>query len=134
MDGYLEGGFELSEFQEKKNKLMSEKKDIEEKLSDVERKGNRWLELVKNWILEANQAKNLVLSQNFSEMKQFLKTVGSNRRITGARLNVSFKKPWNWLGEIGEKNPSSAIRESSKSLNLRMWDILNFARNYFEGN
>src|SRR3989338_7193395 len=38
MDGYFEGGFELAEFQEKKNKLMTEKKDIEEKLSDFERK------------------------------------------------------------------------------------------------
>ena len=34
MDGYLEGSFELAEFQEKKNKLMAENKDIEEKLSD----------------------------------------------------------------------------------------------------
>jgi DNA invertase Pin-like site-specific DNA recombinase len=41
MDGYLEGSFELAEFQEKKNKLMAGKKDIEEKLSDFERKGNR---------------------------------------------------------------------------------------------
>ncbi len=120
-DGYLEGGFELIEFQEKKNTLMSEKKDIEEKLSNFERKGSHWLELVGNWIMEASQAKNLMLSQNFAEMKQFLKTVGSNRRIVGGRLNVSFKKPWNWLGEIGEKNPSSAVGESSKSLNLKMW-------------
>ena len=34
MDGYLEGSFELAEFQEKKNKLMAEKKTKEEKLSD----------------------------------------------------------------------------------------------------
>src|SRR3989338_975748 len=78
MDGYLEGSFELAEFQEKKNKLMAGKKDIEEKLSDFERKGNHWLELTINWILEANQAKNLILSENFSEMKNFLKTIGSN--------------------------------------------------------
>ena len=79
MDGYLEGSFELAEFQEKKNKLMAEKKDIEEKLSDFERKENHWLELTRNWILEANQAKNLILSENFSEMKNFLKTIGSLR-------------------------------------------------------
>ena len=76
MDGYLEGSFELAEFQEKKNKLMAEKKDIEEKLSDFERKGNHWLELTRNWILEANQAKNLALQDNFSEMKNFLKKIG----------------------------------------------------------
>jgi len=121
MDGYLEGGFELSEFQEKKNILMGQKKDVEEKLSEFEREGNHWLELVKKWIIEANQAQNLALSQNFSEMKQFLKTVGSNRRIVGGRLNVSFAKPWNWLGEIGEKHAGSAVGGSSEIPNLKMW-------------
>ena len=120
-DGYLEGGFELVEFQEKKNILMGQKKDIEEKLSNFERKGNHWLELVKNWIMEANQVQNMALSQNFAEMKQFLKTVGSNRRIVGGRLNVSFAKPWNWLGEIGGKNPSSAIRALRNPSNRVMW-------------
>src|SRR3989338_6638770 len=122
-DGYLEGGFELVEFQEKKNILMGQKKDIEEKLSNFERKGNHWLELVKNWIMETNQVQNMALSQNFAEMKQFLKTVGSNRRIVGGRLNVSFAKPWNWLGEIGEKNPSSAIRALRNPSNRVMWTL-----------
>ena len=31
--------------------------------------GNHWLELVRNWIIEANKVKNFVLSDNFSEMK-----------------------------------------------------------------
>ena len=55
-DAYLEGIFELAEFQQKKNALTSEKKTLEEKLSDFERKGNHWLELTRNWIIEANQA------------------------------------------------------------------------------
>ena len=38
MDGYLEGDLELPEFQLKKNDLMSEKKTLEEKLSDGARK------------------------------------------------------------------------------------------------
>jgi len=68
-DAYLEGIFELAEFQQKKNALTSEKKTLEEKLSDFERKGNHWLELTRNWIIEANQVKNIALQENFSEMK-----------------------------------------------------------------
>src|SRR4030065_746229 len=100
MDGYLEGSFELAEFQEKKNKLMAEKKDIEEKLFDFERKGNHWLELTRNWVIEANQAKNLAINENFSEMKNFLKSIGSNRRISAGILGIEFKKPWNYLHKI----------------------------------
>ena len=118
MDGYLEGSFELAEFQEKKNKLMAEKKDIEEKLSDFERKGNHWLELTRNWILEANQAKNLVLSENFSEMKNFLKTIGSNRRLSAGILLAEFKTPWNFLAETTAEARSA---EATSSANQIWW-------------
>jgi len=121
MDGYLEGGFELAEFQEKKNKLMAEKKDIEEKLSDFERKGNHWLELVRNWILEANQAKNLVLSENFSEMKNFLKTIGSNRRLAAGKLAIDFKNPWNYLAEMPAKARGEAPSEANHAVNKLWW-------------
>ena len=117
MDGYLEGSFELVEFQEKKNKLMAEKKDIEEKLSDFERKGNHWLELTRNWILEANQAKNLALQDNFSEMKNYLKKIGSNRRLAAGKLAIDFKNPWNYLAEM----PAEARGEAPSEATNRLW-------------
>ena len=121
MDGYLEGSFELVEFQEKKNKLMAEKKDIEEKLSDFERKGNHWLELTRNWILEANQAKNLTLSENFSEMKNFLKTIGSNRRLAAGKLAIDFKNPWNYLAEMPAEARGEAPSEANSGVNQLWW-------------
>jgi len=134
MDGYLEGGFELAEFQEKKNKLMAEKKDIEEKLSDFERKGNHWLELVRNWILEANQAKNLVLSENFSEMKNFLKTIGSNRRLAAGKLAIDFKNPWNYLAEMPAEARGEAPSEANSAVNKLWWCLLEKVRTHFERN
>ena len=47
-DAYLAEALELAEYQQTKNALMAEKKDIEEKLSNFERKGNHWLELTRN--------------------------------------------------------------------------------------
>jgi hypothetical protein len=75
-EAYLGEALELAEYQQTKNALMAEKKTKEEKLSDFERKGNHWLELTRNWIIEANQAKNLALQDNFSEMKNYLKKIG----------------------------------------------------------
>ena len=126
-DAYLAGAFELAEFQQKKNALMSEKKTLEEKLSDFERKGNHWLELVRNWIIEANQAKNFVLSDNFSEMKNFLKKIGLNRRIFDQRLFVDFKKPWNYLYFLPAeaRAPSEARGEGETNSLWWRWRELN---------
>ena len=66
-DAYLGGALELGEYLERKNALMSEKKSLEAKLSDFKRKGNHWLELMRNWILEANQAENLVKLESFGD-------------------------------------------------------------------
>ena len=100
---------------------MAEKKDIEEKLSDFERKGNHWLELVRNWIIEANQAKNFALENNFSEMKNFLKTIGSNRRLAAGKLAIDFKNPWNYLAEIPAEARGEAPSEANSSTNKLWW-------------
>ena len=85
-DAYLGEALELTEYQEKKNVLMAEKKTIEEKLSDFERKGNHWLELMRNWIIEANQAENLSKQENPSGARDFLVSIGSNRRLSAGML------------------------------------------------
>ncbi|MCX6766818.1 MAG: recombinase family protein [Candidatus Moranbacteria bacterium] len=118
MDVYLDEEIEVVEFQQKKNALMDEKKTLEEKLSDFERKGNHWLELTRNWIIEANQAKNIVCQENFSEMKNFLKTVGSNRRISARTLAVDFKIPWDFLAET---NAETENAETKIALNRKWW-------------
>src|SRR3989304_10222154 len=50
-DAYLNEALELGEDLERKNALTAEKRTLEEKLSDFERKGNHWLELMRNWII-----------------------------------------------------------------------------------
>ena len=122
-DAYLSEALELAEYQRTKNALMAEKKTKEEKLSDFERKGNHWLELVRNWIIEANQAKNFVLDNNFSEMKNFIKKIGSNRRILNQRLFVDFKKPWNYLYFLPAESRARSAGEAKVLRNREMWTL-----------
>ena len=105
-DGYLGGSFELAEYQETKNRLMSEKRTFEEQLSDFERKGSRWLGLMRNWIIEANQAINLTTSENLPAMRDFLAGIGSNRRLASGMLSVDFQKPFSFLAEIRDRTQS----------------------------
>ena len=115
-DAYLAEALELAEYQQTKNALMAEKKTKEEKLSDFERKGNHWLELTRNWILEANQAKNLASQDNFSEMKNYLKKIGSNRRLAAERLEIDFKKPFDLLAKLPAEARGEAPSEATNSI------------------
>jgi DNA invertase Pin-like site-specific DNA recombinase len=100
-DAYLEEAFEIDEYKEKKNILVNQKRDIEEKMADFHANGNRWLELSKNLILDANKAGNIASGGNFAEMRNFLKKHGSNRKILNRRLVLEFNPPWNLIANRG---------------------------------
>lgn len=74
------------------------------------------VEPLRNWILEANQAENLISGENGLEMKSFLKNVGSNRHLRAPTLNVSFKKPWNLLAEttLAVRGTNDVSEQSSR--------------------
>ena len=120
-DAYLAEALELGDYLERKNALMSEKKTLEEQLSDFERKGNHWLELMRNWIIEANQAENLIKAENLSGMKDFLMDIGSNRRIAAGILAGEFGKPWHFLVEMPLHARGSAARGLHSSSNQIWW-------------
>ncbi len=130
-DAYLAEALELAEYQERKNILMAEKKTIEEKLSDFERKGNHWLELMRNWIIEANQAVNLYKQENPSRMRDFLVSIGSNRRLSAGILLAEFKTPWNFLAETNAEGRSP---EATSSANLKWWCLFEKVRTHFAEN
>lgn len=120
-DAYLENGLELSEFQEKKNILMSQKADLQEKLSAFERTGNHWLELTRNWVLTANTAVNLSHGENFPEIRNFLKNIGSNPKIQNRFLSLQLQSPWNYLHELQTQSRANGAAACEKSENLLWW-------------
>ena len=66
-------------------------------MRDFERRGNRWLELCRNFILTVNQAQIAALRGNFSEKKNFLKKIGSNPLLRERLVFVEYKNPWKLL-------------------------------------
>lgn len=78
LDMQLDGLLATEEYQAKKEKLLNKKLALQEKIKDFERKGNNWLGPLREWILEANQAEKIALTENFSRRRNFLKKIGSN--------------------------------------------------------
>jgi len=121
IDLHLDGEIELDEFKQKKNILVEQKADLEQKLNDFERKGNHWLELLKSWILDANQAGNLANTKNFFGMKNFLKTVGSNRILLDGKLKIEFEKEYNLLWNVPAEARVTGEGEAFNSWRNTIW-------------
>ena len=61
------------------------------------------------------------MSENFSEMKNFLKTNGSNRRLAAGKLAIDFKNPWHFLAEMPAEARGEAPSEANSSANKFWW-------------
>ena len=95
LDLYIAGGaLTLEEYQAKKQKLLNEKLEIEQKLRDFEQMGNNWLEPMRKMIFEAKQAKILLSQGDNQQILTFLKNVGSNFILKDKKLNFCFKIDW----------------------------------------
>ena len=104
LDLFIEGkGISPEEYQAKKSKLLNQKLEIEQKIRDFEQKGNNWLEPMKEMIIASSQAKILLSHGDKTEIRQFLKNVGSNFILKDKKFNFAPKIGWRALAE-GEPN------------------------------
>ena len=102
LDAHLDSTITSEEYIAKKQKLLNQKIDFSEKLKDFEQKGNRWLELSKQFILDSNQAVIIASEENLEAKRDFLKKIGSNPRSRPARSFWISKT----LGGFWRKPPS----------------------------
>ena len=120
LDLQLSGTISTEEYAAKKQKILNQKIEISEKLRDFERKGNRWLELCRNFILTANQAQITALRGNFSEKKNFLKRIGSNPLLRERLVFAEYKNPWKLLENSFAKARGEAPSEAGNA-NFTNW-------------
>jgi hypothetical protein len=113
LDAHLEGVISQDEYTAKKQKLLDKKVSLVEKLKDFERKGHDTLEPLRQFIFRAQYNETVALQRNFSEMKNFLKNLHSNRRLEQQMAVVEFEGAWKILFDFnsfllsGHKNPDS---------------------------
>jgi len=117
LDLYIEDkNINADEYQLKKQKLLNQKLNIQDKIKDFEQRGNNWLEPMREMILASSQAKNLLLENDYSEMRTFLKNIGSNFILKGKKLQFEGKTGWRVLA-FGK--PFSAWRRGRDSNPLK---------------
>ncbi len=103
LDVHLEKALSRDEYTVKKNKVLSQKMDLEQKLKDSERRGSGRFELSKTFFSLCNEAENVALDKNLFKKVDFLKKLGSNRIIADRKLKMELNQPWGFVYETKEK-------------------------------
>ena len=137
VNAFLDGTIEKETYLAKKDELIKTKTALLEKKGDLGRKGNNWIEPLREWIKTAHHAEKLALSKDFYEIKIFAEKIGTNRRMLDRKILFDFRPPFDLIpkykgfgeaslasGEASEQTSSPEKSESQlwsgrEDLNLR---------------
>ena len=130
LDSYLDELIERDLYLVKKAEIMSEKKSLEEQMSDVAVGQNGWVEPMRNWLDSASSICGITQSDDFAAKKRLLREIfGLNLFLTNKKVATSgdqfqispLKTPWQALRAATEKAAPGGDRIAEKSnLEARM--------------
>ena len=134
LDAHLEQTLSSEEYVAKKRVLLDSKIDFEQKLKDFERNGNRWLELCRAFIKDANQAEIIASGENLEAKRDFLLKVGSNPRLRARALSATPKKSFALLADFPYRARSAPLGSKNSEGYLSLLCLLEKVRTYFREN
>ena len=102
LDAYLGEVISATDYKARKEKLLSQKIELGEKIRDFEQKGLSRLEPAREFVLSLNQAQKLVTSKNYPEMTTFLKNIGSNHILRNRQFVFAPKIEYEMVAERSE--------------------------------
>ncbi len=92
IDIYLEGSLTKEEYTRKKERLVNEKKELQESIRDFADEGNNWFEQAREFVTSLTEARCVLREGNLELKKEFLKKIGSNFILKERRINFSAEK------------------------------------------
>ena len=79
--------------------MLEQRICLQEKLDDFGKKGLVWVEPVREWLDAAQQAGKLASSQDLSEIKYFIRKIGSNRCLLDREVRLEVPLPFRQISE-----------------------------------
>ena len=122
LDVYLSETISTDEYTNRKQKILTRKLELNEKIKDFEQNNWSWVESAREFILSLNKADNLLRSSEKSDLAAFLKNIGSNRILQNRQLHFDYEIPYDLVAEIGggeRKNLTIPFWCAQQDSNLR---------------
>ena len=96
LDGYLDQIIEQDIYKVEKNKLVSQKKSLEENLITLEQTQTGWIEPMSKWIIKAENLPKIAECDDLLSKKVVSKEIfGSNLLLFGQTISGEPNLPWN---------------------------------------
>ncbi len=119
LDMRLDGEIDSATYVERKAKLMSQRKTLDEQITALTRGRSPWLEPFKEWLNEARAVGEIACKGSLTEKRVLAKKIfGSNLVLDGKKARGEAVKPWAFLAD--------------NELSHDMVHILNTARTFFQ--
>ena len=100
LDSFLDGIVERDIYVTEKEKLMGQKKSLEEQTSALQAGSIAWLEPLKNWVLDAKSTGKIAITGSLEEKKVLAQKIfGSNLVLDRKKARGCCIKPWSLLLE-----------------------------------
>jgi len=120
LDVYLNEVISTDEYTQRKQKLIDQKLNLQDKINDFEQNGLSWLEPAKEFLNNLEKANELKNSEDFSEFPSFLKNIGSNHILQNRK----------WL--FSPQIPYQMVEKEAQNLTFPKWcSTLKIVRIYF---
>jgi hypothetical protein len=140
VDLHLNGDIEREVYLKKKDDLMRQKLSLQAKSSSARAERKNWVEPLRKWILDGKQAGFLLRKENLHEMRDFLRSFGTNPALKDKTINISFCPPTDFARARKADFLSSSHITPKASPNFLLSErevalcdvILSFARNFFQ--
>jgi site-specific DNA recombinase len=100
VSAYLDGDIPKEIYLKKKDVTMRSLATLKENMKDCERRGNTWIEPLREWVLDTKQAAFLSSSDNFSEIASFIQKIGTNHTVRDKSARFSVPSPSHFVATV----------------------------------
>ena len=139
VSAYLDGDIPKDIYLNRKDSIMRSTLTLKDKMKAFEQRRNTWVEPLREWILDLQQATFLHESNNLSEIASFVQKIGTNHTVRDKTAYFATPSPFGLVAQRQGVLASSISRAATpRSLSpdevLVCAELLHEARTYFEQN
>lgn len=110
---YLDGDIPKDIYLNQKDVIMRSSLTLKDKMKDFELRRNTWVEPLREWVLDLQQATFLHKSDNLSEIASFVQKIGTNHTVRDKIARFATPSPYDFVAQRHHILTSLSARAAS---------------------